>query len=563
MVGYDNFDFKDTIRDELLGHKAKMRNLTTSWVMICPELPATGLTQDMHDPTIQLQTMDILNSPAVCGGDDIGPKISTYHIVEAIRKVHSRGLLVIYKDSELDPPSMPIIDRLRPHKTRFHQLAGIFEHEGSLQGTYGVHEAIYIQQFGLKAPEDPYSGEPDDFTNILRLIHGDALTAERIRGVKSQQFRAARPYDRRDWLLGIPSWFHIHMNLLYTIIRTHWSADEHSRETPHSIQSDARAWDRTFGDRANPKYHVLEPLLAQSFTARVLALFYTELESEGLIIQHDQTSYDRVATIDSAMGKLLPESFESIVERVRRTGFTIEAWQGHGHKDVEFTTMCRFLQEVELFLTVRIAVKHGDIGLLRRLVDPLIVTFLGAAQWNYVYEMLFYRWLLSPACTEPLQRSILASGLVNWQGRATTWKATDLGLEHLNCNCKIEMKCYKNSTHNVDTIFNRVCLTNTWIRELRYKLEGRYGEYMPGTHSTASALEDMFSLGQKLFSEALARPRATIPPGGPLPPFESRDIWQIGVDSLDEKVERFNKKFTKQSVLTQGTYITNEVRAMK
>ncbi len=86
---------------------------------------------------------------------------------------------------------------------------------------------------------------------------------------------------------------------------------------------------------------------------------------------------------------------------------------------------------------------------------------------------------------------------------------------------------------------------------------------MPGTHSTASALEDMFSLGQKLFSEALARPRATIPPGGPLPPFESRDIWQIGVDSLDEKVERFNKKFTKQSVLTQGTYITNEVRAME
>ncbi len=86
---------------------------------------------------------------------------------------------------------------------------------------------------------------------------------------------------------------------------------------------------------------------------------------------------------------------------------------------------------------------------------------------------------------------------------------------------------------------------------------------MPGTHSTASALEDMFSLGQKLFSEALARPRAIIPPSGPLPLFESRDIWQIGVDSLDEKVERFNKKFTKQSVLTQGTYITNEVRAIE
>jgi hypothetical protein len=31
------------------------------------------------------------------------------------------------------------------------------------------------------------------------------------------------------------------------------------------------------------------------------------------------------------------------------------------------------LQEIELFLTVRYAVKHADIGLLRYLVDPLIV----------------------------------------------------------------------------------------------------------------------------------------------------------------------------------------------
>ena len=70
--------------------------------------------------------------------------------------------------------------------------------------------------------------------------------------------------------------------------------------------------------------------------------------------------------------------------------------------------MCRFLQEIELFLTVRIAVKRGDIGLLRRMVDPLIVAFLGAGQWNYVYDMLFYRWLLSPACTPELQHAILA-----------------------------------------------------------------------------------------------------------------------------------------------------------
>ena len=53
--------------------------------------------------------------------------------------------------------------------------------------------------------------------------------------------------------------------------------------------------------------------------------------------------------------------------------------------------MCRMLQEIEVFLTTRHAIKHGDIGLLRRMVDPLIVLFLGAGQWNYDHEMLFYR----------------------------------------------------------------------------------------------------------------------------------------------------------------------------
>jgi hypothetical protein len=317
VVGYDNLDFKDSVRDELLGHKAKMRNMTTSWVMKCPELPATGLTQDMHDPTVQLDSLHILNSPAVNGGDERNPQISIAHIVDAIRRVHSGGLLSIYRDVEQEPPTMPTFKKLATHKTEFWQLAAIYEHEGSLQGTYGVHDAIYLQQFGLSAPENPRSGEPDDFSKTLRLVHGDALTADRIRGVKSQQFVAERPYDRRDWLLGIPSWFHIQLNLLYTIIRTHWTADEKMQATRHCIQADGTTWGRTTGDRGNPKYHVLEPLLAQSFTTRVLAMFYAELEVEGLLDTNDSTTYDKPGTIDIAMSRLTPETFEAILERIR------------------------------------------------------------------------------------------------------------------------------------------------------------------------------------------------------------------------------------------------------
>jgi hypothetical protein len=123
--------------------------------------------------------------------------------------------------------------------------------------------------------------------------------------------------------------------------------------------------------------------------------------------------------------------------------------------------MCRMFQEIELFITVRHAVKHGDIGLFRRVVNPLIIYFLGVSQYNYVYEILFYRWNLTLVNTPELQHAILVFGFVNWPGKAAANKAIDLRLEHLNGSCKIEMKYYKNFTHDIDIIFDRVCFFNT------------------------------------------------------------------------------------------------------
>ena len=93
--------------------------------------------------------------------------------------------------------------------------------------------------------------------------------------------------------------------------------------------------------------------------------------------------------------------------------------------------MCRLLQ-VGLFLTVRHAVKHGVIGMLRTVVDPLILVF-DAGQHNYGREMLYHRWLLSDVNKPELQDAIITAGLVNWPGRASAHKPIDLSLEHHLC----------------------------------------------------------------------------------------------------------------------------------
>ncbi|KAK3081759.1 hypothetical protein LTS18_003025 [Coniosporium uncinatum] len=518
---------------------------TTAAIVLCPEIPEAGLNQSMHNPSITLDVNDIYRSPGVAGSE-ITPQITRSLIADAIKRLHAPGVNRVFQGDDTESfPQMPRLDILKANKTQFWQFGAIYEDEGTIQGTYGVHQSIFLDQLRLQSPENPNDiTAQDDFRERLWLVHGDQLTAHHIRSVKAEQSRARRPYDKRDWLLGLPAWFHIQMNLLNTIVRTHWDSPFYGKrlEAHHCIQADIIMWGRTQCSRDKAQYHLLEPVVAQGFTARVAALFYATMQRRGYV--PDSFVFDGVDAVSTLIAVLTPVQFIELIEDVRVTAFTAQAWDGNvdgkPHGDIEFRTMCRFLQETELFLTVRHAVKRADIGLLQYLVDPLTVLFFGAAQRNYGYEMLHYRWNLSPVNDIALQRSILASGLVNWQGRPSTHKPIDLSLEHLNHFCKVEIKCYKNSTHDNDIIFNRICLSNTWIRSLRAKMEDWFGEDMPGTHTTANVVADMFLLASNLLKGGLAVPRNTTQLASFVGFYDSPDIMRDGMENLAKKVAIFN-----------------------
>jgi hypothetical protein len=289
----------------------------------------------------------------------------------------------------------------------------------------------------------------------------------------------------------------------------------------------------------------------QGFTSRVCALFYAAMRRRKYIDVLDGA--DAMDVVSEKIQFLTPAQFCELVEDVRVAAFTLQAWRNG--TDIEYRTMymCRILQETELFLIVRHAIKHADIGLLRYVVDPLIILFFGAGQNNYGHEMLFYRWNLSSVNAPELQHAILASGLVNWVGLPNSNKAIDLGLEHLNGNAKIEMKCYKNSTHDANIVFNRVCLSNTWTRALREKLEETFGEQSSGKHTVASAELDMFLLARNLFVGGLAERRP--PRQSAAPAFDAVDIRLGGMMVLAAKVEAFNE----QHVRRAGTVVAAAV----
>lgn len=157
-----------------------------------------------------------------------------------------------------------------------------------------------------------------------------------------------------------------------------------------------------------------------------------------------------------------------------------------------------------------------------------------------------------------MQRAILLSGLVNWVGLDTTFKPIDLALEHLNCNCKIDLRNAKNSTHDIELVFQRTALCNKWLRGLRNCFENLYGEAMSSAHTFSAAISDMFLLAWTIYTGgyATARAASSLTSSAML---DSNDVFGIGMELLEEKVDQFNTQHLHQErVLPQLSEINEK-----
>ena len=126
MIIYNNVNFKNTIRDKVLGHTTVIRNLIITIIVIYPRLPISSLQQSIHDRTKDLNIRDIFNTPAISNNDnDIGVRISTYLISETIKKVYGSVVNTIFNNllTETEAASIifiiPEINRIAIYKIKF------------------------------------------------------------------------------------------------------------------------------------------------------------------------------------------------------------------------------------------------------------------------------------------------------------------------------------------------------------------------------------------------------------------------------------------------------------
>lgn len=428
-------------------------------------------------------------------------------------------------------PSFPFVDRLPPTKTKLEQLGAAFHNEGTIEGTLAVHESIWLEKLG-------YKRENNIFKTRLWPTYGDQLTAQHIRSVQGRLAESRLPFDRREHIVPGIGWFHVLQAMVYLIIRTHFESEDASDGAHCTLLHDIKEWGRKGLSRDSAKYYQFEPLIQQGFNSRISALWYESLQARGKL---EAAVVDEKKAFDAAIASLSQEEFQAITEEIRLKAFTLDAWSSASQAphDKEFQSMCRYLQEVEMFYTLKTAIKHGDVGMLRRLVPRLSAMFFGAGQYKYGHEMLHLNWLLSDAVSAPhIQRAILAGSLVNLKGLPNTWKPIDLAMEHINYFYKEDMKLRKNSTHDMYKTFDDLAALSGYAQTLRTKFEMLWGEKTTGKHSPKVPTQDMWSLALKLYKKgfAVARNRGTGPQ------FESPDILKAGAEALGEKIKDFNQR---------------------
>ena len=128
---------------------------------------------------------------------------------------------------------MPKLEILPPEKTHSVNLGPINAGEDTIAGNYDVLEKIFLQQLSLN--------HESNFSKRLFLVFGDQLTVARIRSIKSERREDSSAYERFNWLMPVPGLFHLKMNLLYSLGKSHRGDDDSSTNSYSAMKKMAHA----------------------------------------------------------------------------------------------------------------------------------------------------------------------------------------------------------------------------------------------------------------------------------------------------------------------------------
>ena len=323
------------------------------------------------------------------------------------------------------------------------------------------------------------------------------------------------------------------MNFAYAIHKAHDGSKTNCPDVTKTSKS-TLLWHRSItgikgahGDK--PEYFTLRDLLIKSFRARIIAAI---LEVEH-IPYHTQQVAD---ALQRKLRRMSREDFSRLVETIRPKFFTSEARQS---KEQEFRNHVLFLQQMETFLTLNHAIKHGDIGMIESCINQCILYFHGATNWQYASEWSYFKWLVNTSATSPtLKKAIWSNMLVNIEGKRSTFYAVDLLIEHGNGALKEILFKNRTSTFDLLDLFKREAILAGFHGSLRVTFENAFKVHITGRHPDKIHETEIFMVASELARDSIRKVESRVS-------YVAPDLLLEGWRKLGDggKLDEYNSKF--------------------
>ena len=203
----------------------------------------------------------------------------------------------------------------------------------------------------------------------------------------------------------------------------------------------------------------------------------------------------------------------------------------------EVTNHIRYLFWTSTYLTLVAGIKHGDVGLVRWVMDRAILLFQARTKVNYASISKWIKLVTDSSAAEPeLREAVIANMLVNTTGRADGWFEADRLIELLNLSMRNAVKDKATGSFDVEKQMKGVSLWANTYGGLRDAVEWQYGNKTNNRHYQRDVSQDIHNLAYKLMLTSV-RPK----PGGLPMPWRSPDLVAEGMRKLvDGGLARFN-----------------------
>ena len=159
-------------------------------------------------------------------------------------------------------------------------LEFILKDEDLISSNYSVLENIFINQL--------HFNHEVNFDEHLYLMYDNQKTIKLIHKYKHKQMKMKFIYNHHEWVLSVSDLWHVQLNFLYMIIRTHFSSKKYSQQ--HSIlytHMNHLEWRNIFVEKTF--FYHLKKLVLHNFDIYIIVLFLTHIDSQKDIKKAETT----------------------------------------------------------------------------------------------------------------------------------------------------------------------------------------------------------------------------------------------------------------------------------